>query len=107
VPAGAAGATAGPDGVGTVCNAIHKLFNCVTNPDNRSIVVLPNNKGSTASLPPNNIVGELTVKLALVSKLKPLIALNPIVKAELNNIWSLLLLNNKRPEFNIICLSEN
>ena len=71
---------------------------------NKSTVLLPNNKGSVAFLEPNLIEGAFITKLALVSKLNPLTALNPIVWAELNKIWSTVELNTNLPEFINICL---
>ena len=46
---------------------------------NKLTVWFPNNKGSVAFLEPNLIEGAFITKLALVSKLNPLTALNPIV----------------------------
>jgi hypothetical protein len=69
-------------GLATVIHA----FKLITNLLNKTVVLFPNNKGSVASFEPNLIEGAPTTKLALVSKLNPLTALNPIVWAELNKI---------------------
>jgi hypothetical protein len=54
-------------------------FKLITSLLNKSVVLLPSNKGSVAFLEPSLIEGDPTTKFPLVSKLKPLIALNPIV----------------------------
>jgi hypothetical protein len=83
-----------------------KVFKLDNNLFNNSTVLSPNNRGSSASLDPNLIEGAFITKLALVSKLNPFIALNPIVNFELNKIWSSLLLNTNRPELIMICFFE-
>jgi hypothetical protein len=73
---------------------------------NKVIVELPNKTGSVASLDPKNTLLEDKITFPVVSKLIDSTAFRLIDFLELNNKWSIVVLNTNLPDFKITCYGD-